>query len=137
MSFSSKKSKDTFAKNVVLAIVIFFIVINLLFLTQKSYMINYFGKDSKGLIIDVDSTHEGYYKYEFNYKIRLQNGEKVKISEGNYKKKTHKIGEAVNVKTYKNDSEFNTPSPNPYMAVPLLGILGIFIRIYFVFRKSS
>ena len=130
-------SKDTFAKNVVLAIIIFFIIINLLFLTQKSYMINYLGVDSKGLVIDVDSTHEGYYKYQFNYKIRLKNGEKVKISEGNYKKKTHQIGEAVNVKTYKKDSEFSTPSPNLYMAVPLLCILGIFTRIYFVFRKSS
>lgn len=47
----------------VLSVAILLFIGIVLFLTQKSYLINYFGESSNGEIVRIDSIHQGYYKY--------------------------------------------------------------------------
>lgn len=116
-----------------MAIVLFIGII--LFLTQKTYIINYFGEESSGKIINIDSIHRGYNKYEFNYAIEEPSGDIAIVSEGNYNVKTHQMGETVKIKTYKGDSDFKVQVPNPYILIPLLLLCAFFVRAYFVFRE--
>ncbi|MDR2271905.1 MAG: hypothetical protein LBF27_13455 [Sphingobacterium sp.] len=118
----------------VLSVAIVFFIGIILFLTQKSYLINYFGESSNGEIVTIDSIDQGYYKYEFQYGIRQSNGKFAIVTEGNYKKKNHQLGEKVKIKTYKNESDFDTQSPNFYLLIPLLLVFALFVRMYFVFR---
>ncbi|MGE8377108.1 MAG: hypothetical protein ACN6PN_02125 [Sphingobacterium sp.] len=118
----------------VLSVAIVFFIGIILFLTQKSYLINYFGASSNGEIVRINSIHQGYYKYEFQYGIRQSNGKFAIVKEGNYKNKNHQLGEKVKIKTYKNESDFEAQSPNFYLLVPLLLVFALFVRMYFVFR---
>lgn len=106
----------------------------ILFLTQKTYIINYFGVESTGKIIKIDSVHTGSNKYKFTYSIQQPSGKLVQTSEGNYHDKTYQLDETVKIKTYKNESVFKTQSPNFYMLIPLLLLFGLFVRVYFVFK---
>jgi len=81
------------------AIVLFIGII--LFLTQKSYLINYFGESPNGEVLRIDSIHRGYYKYEFQYGIKQSNGKFALVTEGNYKNENHQLGEKVKIKMYK------------------------------------
>ena len=105
-----------------------------LFLTQKSYLINYFGESSNGEIVRIDSIHQGYYKYEFQYSIKQSNGKFAIVTEGNSKNKNHQLGEKVKIKTHKNESDFEAQSPDLYLLIPLLFVFAFFVRMYFVFR---
>lgn len=105
-----------------------------LFLTQKSYLINYFGESSNGEIVRIDSINKGYYKYEFQYSIKQSNGKFAVVTEGNSKNKNHQLGEKVKIKTYKNESDFEAQSPDLYLLIPLLFVFALFVRMYFVFR---
>lgn len=118
----------------VLSVAIVFFIGIVLFLTQKSYLINYFGKSSCGEIVRIDSIHQGYYKYEFQYSIKQSNGKFAIVTEGNYKNKNHQLGEKVKIKTHKNESDFEEQSPDFYLLIPLLLVLALFVRMYFVFR---
>lgn len=118
----------------VLSIAIVFFIGIIIFLTQKSYLINYFGESSNGEIVRIDSIHQGYYKYEFQYSIRQSTGKFATVTEGNYKNKNHQLGEKVKIKTYKNESDFEAQSPDFYLLLPLLFMFALFVRIYFVFR---
>lgn len=118
----------------VLSVAIVFFIGIILFLTQKSYLINYFGESSNGEIVRIDSIHQGYYKYEFQYSIRRSNGKLAVVTEGNYKNKSHQLGEKLTIKTYKNESDFEAQSPDFYLLIPLLFVFVLFVRMYFVFR---
>ncbi|MGN7864186.1 hypothetical protein [Chryseobacterium sp. 22458] len=121
----------------VLIVAIVLLIGNILFHTQESYLINYLGQSYKGNIVSVDSTHTGYGKYRFEYKIRLQNAESIKITEGNFKRKTHEPGQKVEVKVHKGKSEFKIQAPNIYITIFLAGLLIFFVKAYFVFRKTD
>lgn len=108
-----------------------------LFLTQKSYLINYFGESSNGEIVRIDSIHQGYYKYEFQYSIKQSNGKFAIVTEGNSKNKNHQLGEKVKIKTHKNESDFEAQSPDLYLLIPLLFVFALFVRMYFVFRSIT
>lgn len=129
----SHPSNGCAAMSVLCVVIVFFIGI-IIFLTQKSYLINYFGESSNGEIVRIDSIHQGYYKYEFQYSIRQSNGRFAIVSEGNYKNKNHQLREKVKIKTYKNESDFEAQSPDLYLLIPLLFVFALFVRMYFVFR---
>lgn len=95
---SKSHPSDGCAAISVLSVAIVFFIGIILFLTQKSYLINHFGESSNGEIVRIDSIHQGYYRYEFLYKIKQSNGKFAIVSEGNYKKKTHQLGEKVKLK---------------------------------------
>lgn len=125
------------SSTVILIVAVALLIGNILFHTQESYLINYWGQSYNGNIVSVDSIHTGYGKYRFEYKIKLKNGESVRIAEGNFKKKTHALGQQVNVKVYKEKSEFEIQAPNIYITFFLAGLLIFFIKAYFVFRKAN
>lgn len=118
----------------ILSVVIVFFLGIVLFLTQKSYLINYFGKSANGEIVRIDSIHQGYYKYEFQYSIKQSNGKFAIVTEGNYKNKNHQLGEKVKIKTYNNESDFKAQSPDFYLLIPLLFMFALFVRMYYVFQ---
>jgi spore germination protein GerM len=118
----------------VLSVAILLFIGIILFLTQKSYLINYFGESSNGEIVRIDSIHQGYYKYEFQYSIRQSTGKFATVTEGSYKNKNHQLGEKVKIKTYKNESDFEAQSPDLYLLISLLFVFALFVRMYFVFR---
>lgn len=104
----------------VLSVAILLFIGIILFLTQKSYLINYFGESSNGEIVRIDSIHQGYYKYEFQYSIRQSTGKFATVTEGSYKNKNHQLGEKIKIKTHKNESDFEARSPDLYLLIPLL-----------------
>lgn len=128
------ESSNGCAAMAVLSVAIVLLIGIFLFLTQKAYIVNYLGEESNGRIIYIDSVHGGYNKYEFKYFIKQSSGKIVKITEGNFTKKTHQLGQEVKIKTYRNQSEFKTQSPNLYLLIPLICIFSLFVRMYFVFR---
>lgn len=121
----------------VLIVAIALLIGNVLFHTQESYLINYLGQSYEGNIVALDSTHTGYGKYRFEYTIKLPNAESVKITEGNLKKKTHELGQHVEVKVYKGKSEFQIQAPNIYITLFLAGLLAFFIKAYFALKKTD
>lgn len=131
---AENKNSDGCASISILSVAIVLLIGIILFLTQKAYIINYFGEESTGKIVNVDSIHQGYYKYEFQYSIRQSNGKFAIVTEGNYKNKNHQLGEMVKIKTYKNESDFEAQSPDFYLLIPLLLLFALFVRMYFVFR---
>ncbi|MCS4225828.1 hypothetical protein [Sphingobacterium sp. BIGb0165] len=131
---SKSHPSDGCAAISVLAVTIVLFIGIILFLTQKSYLINYFGESSNGEIVRIDSIHRGYYKYEFQYGIKQSNGKFALVTEGNYKNKNHQLGEKVKIKTYKNESDFEAQSPNWYLLIPLVLVFALFVRVYFIFR---
>ncbi|PWN71284.1 hypothetical protein C1631_001280 [Chryseobacterium phosphatilyticum] len=82
-------NQDGCASVSILIVAIALLIGNVLFHTQESYVINYFGQSYEGDIVSVDSIHTGYGKYRFEYKVKLQNAGSIKITEGNFKRKTH------------------------------------------------
>ena len=131
---TENENSDGCASIAALSVAVVLLIGIILFLTQKADLINCFGEEFAGKIVHVDSVHTRYYKYEFQYNIKLSNNKFIKVAEGNFKTKTHQIGEDVKIKTYNNESEFKTQSPNLYILIPLICVLGLFIRVYFVFR---
>ncbi|WP_175622436.1 hypothetical protein [Chryseobacterium schmidteae] len=131
---SKSHSQNGCASISVLSVAILLFIGIVLFLTQKSYLINYFGESSNGEIVRIDSIHQGYYKYEFQYSIKQSNGKFAIVTEGNSKNKNHQIGEKVKIKTHKNESDFEAQSPDLYLLIPLLFVFALFVRMYFVFR---